>query len=254
MNYDVQRISEVCEETLQRCFELMSANYLAMAEDLFYRAFAEKDLVILFQNEEQKICGFTLLGFNMCGTGTERYNVLYSGDTIMDVEHWGSSVVHRAFLHTAGAFAANDPNKRLYWLLLSSGHRTYMYLPLFWKEYYPAAEPDRHASALFTILDTCSRKMFGENWDEAAGLVRFNSGNYTVNVLRPELNEATFKLAHKLHVRFFLDKNPGFSQGDELACLVELSSDNLRKRWLPLFHARREDKALLELLRTCHTT
>ena len=99
MNYDVQRISEVGEETLQRCFELMSANYLGMAEDLFRRAFAEKDLIILFQNEEQKICGFTLLGFNMCGTGTERYNVLYSGDTIMDVEYWGTRGCTRGRCH-----------------------------------------------------------------------------------------------------------------------------------------------------------
>jgi hypothetical protein len=32
------------------------------------------------------------------------------------------------------------------------------------------------------------------------------------------------------HIRFFLERNPGYIQGDELVCLIEISGENLHAR------------------------
>ncbi len=231
----------------------MDANYIGITEEAFREAFFAKDLVILFLRDDQTVVGFTTMSFNIGGTQTEAYNIVYSGDTIMDPEYWGSNIVHRAFLGVAGAFMHGNPGKKLYWLLLSSSHRTYMYLPLGFKTYYPAAVTDRHASHLAGILDTCAQRMFGPCWDKRNGLVHFDfdGGDYTVNALRPEHCEATYRLAHKQHVRFFLEKNPGFNKGVELACMAEYSKDNLFSRWHPYFEERVSDGSLRRTVQVC---
>jgi hypothetical protein len=210
---------------VERMFELMRANYDQVSEENFAADLAWKDEVLVLFDDREVIQGFSTLALNPKGCGTAGYDILYSGDTIINPTHWGNQELVRGFCHAAGSLYA-ERGKTLYWYLLSKGYRTYLYLPLFTHEYFPRDEATEEAQRLRSIADGCSRLMFGEAWKPAAGVLKFASSQ---GQLKPELADDTQRRAGHRHVDFFLKHNPGFAEGDELVCLAELSPENTRR-------------------------
>src|SRR4030095_16178745 len=67
--------------------------------------------------------------------------VLYSGDTVVDREHWGQQALSFAWVRHLGVLAQRFPRERLVWFLLVKGHRTYRYLHVFARTFFPGQEP-----------------------------------------------------------------------------------------------------------------
>ena len=110
----------------------------------------------------------------------------------------------------------------LYWLLISSGYRTYRFLPTFWKVFYPrydAATPP----SIEALMQHLGRQQFQDAYDAANGIVRFPYPQ----VLRQHLLGITQQRLADPHIQFFVERNPGYNQGDELVCLTEIAEDNL---------------------------
>ncbi len=63
------------------------------------------------------------------------------------------------------------------------------------------------------------------DYDRASGIVRFTQPQR----LRPPLVDVPVVKAEAPHIRHFLKRNPGYTVGDELLCLCELSRDNLTR-------------------------
>jgi hypothetical protein len=149
-------------------------------------------------------------------------NVIYSGDTIIAPEAWGSPVLARAWIALVHALQATRPAEPWYWLLLSSGFRTYRFLPVFWRDFSPRydAEPTAERTALLRAL---ARERFGSEYDESAGIVRFACPQR----LRRHLAAIPEGRTLDPHIRYFFERNPGHAAGDELVCLTELSDGNL---------------------------
>jgi hypothetical protein len=148
---------------------------------------------------------------------------LFSGDTIIDQSHWGDQALVAAFCRCAGQLRAQR-DVPLYWLLISKGYRTYRYLSLFARTYYP-----QHAAptppSVQERLDALALLKFGTAYDAASGIVRFAQSR---GHLKPAWADVRDHLRTHDVVRFFLDRNPGYASGDELVCLTELTVDNLR--------------------------
>jgi hypothetical protein len=122
------------------------------------------------------------------------------------------------------------PTRRYYWLLIASGFRTYRFLPLFWKLFYPrfdAGIPDDMRG----LRDDLAANRFGAAYDAGKGIVRFSRPQ----VLRNELLDVPSARLTDPHVAFFLRSNPGYVYGDELVCITELCEANLtpagRRMW-----------------------
>lgn len=163
--------------------------------------------------------------------------VIYSGDTIMDPSAWSSSVLSRAWIAAVNKLRFEYSQGKLYWLLISSGYRTYRFLPTFWKEFYPRydASTPTHTEELIKFL---ARDRFGKCYDEVAGVVRFPDPH----VLREGLRGIPSERLKDPHIHFFKDKNPGHLQGDELVCLTEICEENLtltgQRMWLANLSSR----------------
>lgn len=200
---------------------LLDDHFEGVSEAQFARDLAEKDWVLRIMRDGHLV-GFSTLQFYAARHAGRRVNVIYSGDTIMAMEAWGSPVLARAWIALVRSLRATRPMEPLYWLLLSSGFRTYRFLPVFWREFWPRydAEPPAEQSAL---MSTLARERFGPGYDEAAGVVRFPHPQR----LRGPLAAIPEGRAADPHVRFFLERNPGHAAGDELVCLAELSDANL---------------------------
>jgi hypothetical protein len=120
--------------------------------------------------------------------------------------------------------------KRLVWLLLTSGVRTYRLLPVFWREFHPrhdAAMPE----ATRALLAALAVERFGSAYRPQDGTVVFPAPQ----VLREHLREIAPGRMADPHVAFFLRRNPGWRFGDELVSLTEIAFDNLtpagRRMW-----------------------
>ena len=58
-------------------------------------------------------------------------------DTIVRRDAWGSSALPRTWIASVNALRRHYPRGRYYWLLITSGYRTYRFLPLFWRNFAP---------------------------------------------------------------------------------------------------------------------
>lgn len=187
----------------------------------FARDLAAKDWVLRIRRGD-RLVGFTTVQVTHTTLSGAPVHVLVSGDTIMAPEAWGSPVLSRAWIAMVRQLQAAAPHERWLWLLLTSGYRTYRFLPVFWREFWPrhgAPMPD----AVRHVLATLARQQYGAHFDEQAGIVRFD----TPQRLRGALAHVDAARAADPHVAFFLAANPGHALGDELVCLTELADTNL---------------------------
>jgi len=151
----------------------------------------------------------------------EPLSVVYSGDTIMAPEAWGTAALPRAWIHAVNALRPTLLG-RYYWLLLTSGFRTYRFLPVFWREFYPRFDqptPERVRG----LVDCLAADRFESQYNRYDGIVRFQRPQ----CLRGELNLVPAGRVTDPHVAFFMRQNPGSTHGDELVCLTELKPENL---------------------------
>ena len=193
---------------------LMKEFFLGVNATQFERDLAEKNWVILLE-DNGRLRGFSTLQLYTTGVGGTRIRVIYSGDTIVHRDAWGSSALARTWLKTVRKWQDDVP---LYWLLITSGFRTYRFLPVFWKEFWP-----RYDAVLRPrLLDALAEERFGKQFDAANGLVRFG----TPQLLRNGLKEIPPSRLADPHIKFFAGANSDHARGDELVCLCPLTPAN----------------------------
>ena len=202
-------------------YGLLSQYFEGVSIRQFNQDLEEKNWAILVWRENRLVGFTTLLAYESVFEG-QPVSVIYSGDTIMAPEAWGSSVLARAWIASVNRLRQHFTRGRYYWLLLTSGFRTYRFLPVFWREFFPRFDVPTPPGEK-RLIDHLARERFGERYDATHGLVRFKQPQR----LRPTLAEVSIGRRADSHVSYFLSRNPDHSQGDELVCLTELAPENL---------------------------
>lgn len=197
-------------------FALMDAHYDGVCRERFDADLREKQWVILIRESAGgSLCGFSTQMLFRVGT----VSFLFSGDTIIDRDHWGDSALAGAWGRLALQLidAADGP---LWWFLASKGYKTFRFLPVFFREFYP--HPERPTPPTVQgLIDAAAAHKFGRRYDAAAGVVRASADR-----LRPGIAEITAERLRDPYVHFFAERNPGHARGDELCCLAPLTRDN----------------------------
>jgi hypothetical protein len=205
-------------------YGLYAQYYDATSEEAFLGDLSDKDHVILLLDNAGRLRGFsTLAVLTQEHKGIAR-RAIYSGDTIIDHEYWGEQALAFAWIRFAGSIKAKQPQTPLDWFLIVKGHRTYRYLSVFSRRYAPAwSHPTPPQTKAW--MDRLARGRFGEYYDPASGLLRFPRSR---GHLREHWATVPEEDRHRPEVRFFLERNPGYTIGHELVCLTELHEDNLK--------------------------
>ncbi len=203
-------------------FELFARSFENARRASFEADLEDKDRVLLLEEPGAGLRGFSTLRFYRAADRGETLNVVYSGDTIVDPEAWGSSVLASAWIAAVKRLHRERPAARLVWLLIVSGYRTYRFLPVFWREFFP--RHDREAPPeVRGLMERLAGERFGDAYDRQAGIVRLPEPQ----VLAADLRGIPAERLGNRHVAFFARANPGHEAGDELVCFAELSGDNL---------------------------
>ena len=205
-----------------RMYALYAAHYEACDPQRFASDLAGKDHVIALE-EGGVLRGFSTLAHETFLSAQGPVRVIFSGDTLIDPGAWGEQGLSRSFARLAGALQARGPQLPLYWLLISKGHRTYRYLSVFARRFFPHPEGDD--PQLAALASQLAAARFGAAYDAGRGVIAHAESQ---GHLRAELAAVPARIATRADGAFFLRRNPGYRLGHELVCLTELRPDNLR--------------------------
>jgi hypothetical protein len=222
-------------------FALMDRHYVNVQRPIFDADLNEKQWVIqVSEPASGRLCGFSTQRLLEIAIEGRRVISLFSGDTIIDREHWGD----QALAHTWGRLALSlmdaHPEAELYWFLISKGYKTYRFLPVFFHEFYP-----RHNVPTRTweqcVIDALARSRYPDEYDARTGVIQATPSQYR---LREGIADITAERLTDPHVRFFQTRNPGHVRGDELCCLAPLTRANFTRA---AFRAIGPEPAALEV-------
>jgi hypothetical protein len=201
--------------------DLLRIHFSGVTEEQFAADLEDKDWALRVRSGE-RLVGFSTLKVYASEFEGCRVNVVFSGDTIFDPVTWRSPILSREWIRLVKRLQRERGDEPWYWLLISSGWRTYRFLPVFWSEFFPrhgAETPPR----IRRLLGHLATERFGDRFVREEGIVRLEHPQ----VLKDHLAEVPRGRIADPHVSFFLGRNPGHHRGDELVCLAELTDRNL---------------------------
>jgi hypothetical protein len=141
---------------------------------------------------------------------------LFSGDTIIDNEYWGSQALFNTFGRILYKLMDEHRGRKTYWFLITKGYRTYLMLPLFFRTFYPRFDEPTPPYEQGLIEHLAGEK-YGNLYRKEQGIIAADS-----YYLRGEFADVPERKLGNRNVRFFLERNPGFRRGEELACVCEI--------------------------------
>jgi len=218
----IKLIKKLCSQEKSELFSLMTRHYNDVNENIFLNDLSDKHHIILFYDKElNQLRGFTtlkMLQLNAC----DEHVCLFSGDTIIEKEYWGSVQLPRLWCVYINAMKEWCPGKKIYWLLTAKGHKTYRFMSVFFRDYYP--HYNKKSSPLKELLDSYSFLQVQDRYDPRTHLI--DSGKIK-DRLKPGIADINHERDQDAHVTFFLESNPHWINGTELASILEVTEDNL---------------------------
>jgi hypothetical protein len=215
-------VRELTAGDREQMLALMRAHYEGVSERRFAADLGEKQWAILLRHQG-RLCGFSTQAWFDHPFAGKTVKILFSGDTIIDKTCWGSLALPIAWGRMLLSLRAAHPGVAIYWLLTSKGYKTYRFLPVFFREFYPCHTGEAPAFERGLLRSVAVRR-FGARFAPAAGLLRAEPGDQR---LRPGVAELNDQRLRDPHVAFFQRRNPGHARGDELVCLARFHPDNL---------------------------
>ncbi len=201
-------------------FALLTSHFVGVGRESFERDLDDKSCAILLHDDEGCLRGFSTMIVYESHATTRSIWVVYSGDTIVDRAWWGTPALARTWVRAVRQLAPAHAAE-VYWLLLTSGFRTYRFLPVFFRDFYPRHDSGQCGEE--ELLAALARERFGGQYDDRSGIVRLPNPQQ----LAPDLIALPSGRLIDPHVAFFLARNPGYVAGDELACLARIDDSNL---------------------------
>jgi len=212
---------DLTETDVTEMRDLLARHFEGVNESQFNQDLEEKTHVLRVWKGSVLVGFSTLLAYRTVIAG-EQLNILYSGDTIMSPVCWSSPVLARGWISMVRDIKASMPEGRCLWLLLSAGFRTYRFLPVFWREFWPRYDADMPEN-IRALRDEIAQERFDGSYDRKAGVVRFPIPHQ----LKGALAVVPEGRSDDPHVAYFLEQNPGWRSGEEWVCLTEIDDKNL---------------------------
>ncbi|MGH7388343.1 MAG: hypothetical protein ACREM3_02640 [Candidatus Rokuibacteriota bacterium] len=216
-------VVDLSRREVDQMFAVHARLYDRVSEREFRSDLAEKDWVLLLRHDRDgEIRGFTTLVLLDVEVGGEPLRAVFSGDTAIEPRFWGGQALVKTWAHFMGELRRQHADLRLFWFLISKGYRTYLYLPLFFHAFYPragvATPPFERA-----LIHALATRKYPRAFNAETGIIEHSHGH-----LMPALADVSEHRRQHPHVGFFLERNPGYARGHELACVAEISPDNMK--------------------------
>jgi hypothetical protein len=204
----------------QRMFEVFADYYANVSCERFLEDLGRKDDVILLLDSRNVIQGFSTMKNLSCVVKGKKVQGLFSGDTVVAKEYWGQRVLGRAFLRYLFTQKLKHPFVPYYWYLISKGYKTYLLMANNFEDHHPRLEAamSRWDKA---VLDAFGTTLYPHEYSPATGLITFPESHGHVRKGVADIDEAL--LDKYPRIAFFVEKNPTWFHGTELACIARMT-------------------------------
>ncbi|MBI3038636.1 hypothetical protein HYY75_06255 [bacterium] len=207
----------------EQMFRLMETHFQPIDREKFLADLKEKDKIILLEDLDGNIQGFTTIKILVTTFENEPIRVIFSGDTIIHRNFWGTLELPR----TWGRFMLSSIREAqgipLFWFLISSGYKTYRFLPVFFREFFPRFNVPT-PKKMECLIEHLANVLFPDQFDKMKGTIALKFPT----PLRPGIADLTPDRMKDPHISFFAQRNPDHYLGVELACLAPLEIGNLQ--------------------------
>ncbi len=214
------KISSLRPNQIHEMFAIFEKFYDNVSLDRFKSDLSNKSRVILLLTQKKEIKGFSTLDEFDLDLHNKNYRILYSGDTIISSEYWGTPVLTLAFLKYMTLLKLRFPTRPVWWFLISKGYKTYLLLANNFLNYYPRLDketPNEHKD----LIAALSEKIYPGKFNHKTGIIEFRSGEH--EKLKEYVAPITKELKTKYpKIAFFDEQNPNWKNGDELSCIGEV--------------------------------
>lgn len=208
-----------------RMFVLMAEHFEGVSRAAFERDLGEKQWVVLLRDRQTgEIQGFSTLMLLDAHVDGQPVRAVFSGDTIVHRDYWGEPELATVWGNFVLSLIGSQSGVKFYWFLISKGYRTYKFLPVYFERFFPRHDQPTPEFERTLIGELAHRKFPGQ-YRPIEGVIRFDQPK---DRLKADLAEVGDMRLTDPHIRFFLERNPGFVNGDELACVAELTMENLK--------------------------
>ena len=222
----IKKVNKINNDEIEKMFCLHSEYFANAQLKNFIHDLKEKDWCILITDETENVKGYSTIQLIDTTFEGREIKFLFSGDTLVAKENWHDNLLSGAFGQFILYLNEKFFDKELYWLLISKGFRTYRFLPVYYKEYYPVHNRET-PQKVKALMDHICLKKFGASYDSQKGLVVSNG---QTDYLKPRMAVIPDQRKSNPHVRFFLNKNPNYYRGDELVCIANLGQKNIKDK------------------------
>lgn len=216
--------SEIDLSKRQLLLELYKHYYDNVVSENFFKDLDEKEWVILIEGENEEVYGFSTLQIIKLQLNQIEHIYLFSGDTIMHEEVRNSPILACAFAKFMYFLINKYPNNPLHWFLISKGYRTYRFLQVYFKEYYPVYDKNIPKEKK-DVLDAIATYKFGDDYHPDNQIIHYKKAK---DYLKPEHAEILDGKLKNPHICFFAERNKNYKNGDELACITDITEDNFK--------------------------
>ena len=233
-------ISKVSVHLMRSMYDVYRRYYENISLDLFSKDMVEKNGVFIIEERKTgRTVGFSTLKVLDMEVGGRTVTGVFSGDTIIEKEYWGSRVLQFQFFIRMLKEKLKRPHRPMFWLLISKGYKTYLLLANNFYTYYP--HPEGRCDFLAEHVDAYCRALFPESFCDSRRLLDFGNG-YThlkedVAGITDEMREANAK------IRFFEQCNPSWERGTELPCIGLVDARLLLRYPVDFWRKRRRRSA-----------
>ena len=215
-------VNQVNNIQKQEMFNLLTKNFDGYNRDNFEKDLSQKTDVILLETSTGKVKGFTTIQHLEVTYEDKPIKGVFSGDTIVDPAYWSKHDMFKKWLRYT-LEKKEESDKPLYWFLICSGCRTYKIVPTFFADFHPRFDKEG-TTYQKNLLDLFAKQKFGSDYDPNSGLIVFSNSQER---LKTDLAQVEENKIRNPHVAYFLKRNPEYYKGHELACIVDISNENL---------------------------
>lgn len=214
---------------IRQMYAIYEKYYERTELETFLRDLSKKSGVILIRRKDDgAIVGFSTLQFFDFDVDGKRVRGVFSGDTVVEKDYWGSNALANTFYRRLVIERFKHPLVPFYWFLISKGYKTYLLMTNNFYNYYPHI--DRENPRYRRIAEDFCARTFPEAFDRERMLLDFGSDyvalKETVADITPEERARDPKIA------FFEQRNPSWNRGTELPCLAACDYESFfRSLW-----------------------
>src|SRR3989338_6459532 len=102
--------------------ELLNLYFNNVNKDFFFKDLKEKQWVMIFENADKELQGFSTQTPMDVKVGSIQIKALFSGDTIIDKEYWGSRELPKVWGKLVISLIKKYHGTKLYWFYISKGY------------------------------------------------------------------------------------------------------------------------------------